>query len=125
MGPLPQTPEDGGGEAGNPEVADGCGDESERGVERGDGVRADEEGEEVAGGLRMKDQGCDAGEAAAGQDFHGALRSVEILGVAESEMNHGDGEKAGQREDGRDDPRREDGGGDHEVNRDGRSQSRP
>jgi adenine deaminase len=31
----------------------------------------------------MKDQRCDAGEAAAGDDFHGALRSVEIFGVAD------------------------------------------
>ena len=61
-----EAPEKGGGEAECPEHGGGRGEKGESGVERGLGGWGDQQGKEVAGGLWMKDEWGDSGEAASG-----------------------------------------------------------
>ena len=105
---LDPAPNQGDNQTGNPEPCGGCGYKSESSIESGHKGGAYEKGKEVTGGLRMKDERCNGRESTARDDFHRALWSVQVFGIAEAEMDHGDGKKYKEGCDRRGHPRDQD-----------------
>ena len=122
---MEEAPEEGRDQTGDPEPSGGGHDGADRAIERGGRVGPDQEGEEVAGGLRVKDERGNASEAAAGDDFEGALGSAQIFGIAEAEVDDGDGEKSAQGNYRGGKPNGEDGGGDDKIDADGCGEGAP
>ena len=73
----------------------------------------------------MENERGNASEAAAGDDFEGALGSAQIFGIAEAEVDDGDGEKSAQSNYRGDEPNGEDGGGDDKIDADGGGEGTP
>ena len=122
---LPDAPEDGDKEATGPEPSGGWHDGVDGAIEPGGGTGFDEEGKEVACGLRVEDERGDTDEAAAGNDLEGALESLQIFSVAKAEVDDSDGEKSEESNHRGGQPESKDGSGDNEVDGDGGDEGTP